>query len=272
MLQADVRILARHVGDRLAPELRYLEHIGLIDRRDQLLPPARRGERDSRHALDFSGRVDERVHRTRPVAAARLTVVQPAGQFSHDQHIDAVEPVGLERRGCQQRRPHGDRPQIGIDLQQLPQREQARLGPQLARRVIQRGIADRAEQNGVAADDGVARCHGQWIVGNGDAGCANGIRRTVEAEIEALADGLEHAHGLCDDLRSDAVAGQNSDGEPFHGCSRSYSAMRGSSSSVRSISSRPRSSSSRRYGSNVNGSLNPLSSDTDSSARSTTTS
>src|SRR5712664_3108004 len=65
-------------------------------------------------------------------------------------------------------------------------------------------------------------------------------------DIEALTNGLEDAHCLRDDLRPDAVAGKNSDGESFHECSLSYSAMRGSSSRVRSISSRPRSRSSRR--------------------------
>ena len=101
-----------------------------------------------------------------------------------------MQPIGLERRRSQQGRPHRNRPQIGVDLQELPQREQARLGAQLARRALQRGIANGPEQHSVAVDDRVARHRRQWIVGQRDARRADGIPRELEAEVEALADRL----------------------------------------------------------------------------------
>ena len=57
MIQRDVRKLRRHFDHHLAPELRVLEHIRLIDAGHLLAPVPRQVKRHARHPLDLRPRV-----------------------------------------------------------------------------------------------------------------------------------------------------------------------------------------------------------------------
>jgi len=95
VLEPDVRVVARDLGDGFAPQLGHFEHVRLVHRCDQ--PPAapRRVERDARDALNLGGGVHQRVHRAFPVPAARLSVVEPACELTHDEQVDPAQPFGL---------------------------------------------------------------------------------------------------------------------------------------------------------------------------------
>src|SRR5207247_6735500 len=96
VLQADIRKLASHACDGLAPQLRHLEDVGLVYGGEH--PPAAAGrlEPHARYALDLRDRIPERVHRHDRVLPARLAVVQSAGELPHDEQVDAVQAVGAE--------------------------------------------------------------------------------------------------------------------------------------------------------------------------------
>ncbi len=116
---------------------------------------------------------------------------------------------------------NGDRSQVCIDVQQLSQREEPRFGAQLARGAVEPGITHRAQQHGVAAQHGRAGLGWEGIVGHGHRGRADRKRFERETQLEALTDGLEHAHGLRDHLGPDAVARQDRDCVSLHGWLRS---------------------------------------------------
>ena len=83
----------------VAPEPRDFEHVGLVDRDEAAAPRSRKLERHPRDALDLVARIAQRVHRRLAVGvdAARLAVVEAAGQLANDHHVGAREHLWLER-------------------------------------------------------------------------------------------------------------------------------------------------------------------------------
>ena len=97
----DVHEFERHVGilrrdglHRLAPEQAGLEHVGLVDERDALAPQPRGLEGDVGDPLDFLRLVDHGVDRALAAldgdGLLGLAEIESAGQFAHDQHVEAV--------------------------------------------------------------------------------------------------------------------------------------------------------------------------------------
>ena len=92
----------------LAPQPGRLEHVGLVDAVDLVAARAGGVERDARDALDLELAVHHRVvgaHAGSPAGCRALDVglagtiaeVQSAGELAHDEHVDALEELGLER-------------------------------------------------------------------------------------------------------------------------------------------------------------------------------
>ena len=79
----------------------------------------------------------------------RLAEVEAAGELAEDQAVDALEQLGLERRGVDERRLDGDRAQVGEQPEAAAQREQRLLRPDRGVGVVPLRPADRAEQHGV---------------------------------------------------------------------------------------------------------------------------
>ena len=111
---------------------------------------------------------------------------------------------------------NGDRSQVGIDVEQLAQREEPGLGAQRAGRAVQGWVADGPQQYRVTPQDRGARPGWQRIIRRGDARRTDWERLEREADVEALTDGFEHAHRLGDHLRAYAVARQHRDGIRLH--------------------------------------------------------
>ncbi len=124
---ADVRIALRDLVHDPAPELRRLEHVRLVDRRELLPSLARRVERHPRDPLDLHDRIAHRVERRAPVfrEPARLAEVQPAGQLAHDEQVGAGSELRLERPRFRGAGPDLRRPQVRVHAEALPDREQS---------------------------------------------------------------------------------------------------------------------------------------------------
>jgi hypothetical protein len=92
--------------------------------------PARRRRGD---ALDLVGVVDLRIDGALLAVAEigdflRLAEIDAAGQLAHDQDVEALDDLALQRRGIGKRRIADGRAQIGEELQVLAQAQQAGLG------------------------------------------------------------------------------------------------------------------------------------------------
>src|SRR5438093_5108777 len=87
MLQADLWILRTDSGDRVAPELRDLEHVRLVNRR-HFSPPVPSGlKRHPSHSLDLGHAIAQSVDRSQLVSSAGLAVVEAASELPHDQQV-----------------------------------------------------------------------------------------------------------------------------------------------------------------------------------------
>ena len=159
MRQSDVRVVGRDGSHDSPPELRRLEDVRFVHGRD-LLPPAACGvERDACDACDLLGGVAHRVERGVPIRreSAGLREVQPAGQLANDEQIGVLRDLGLQRACVFTAWPETSRPQVGVDAESTPQREQPALRPFGGRQMIERRIADGAEKHRLRGPAGVER-------------------------------------------------------------------------------------------------------------------
>ena len=97
VLEAHARLLRRHLDGDLAPQARRLEHVRLVDRRQQLASAQRETEREAHDAAHLLVGVLERVDRARAIAhllsQARLAEVEAARELAHEEDVDAFEAV-----------------------------------------------------------------------------------------------------------------------------------------------------------------------------------
>ena len=133
VLERDVGELGGDLDRDLAPEPRRLEHVRLVHRGDALLAPACELEREAHDARDLVLAVLERVDRATltgdHLAETRLAEVEAAGQLAHEEDVDALEELGLQRRGRRERGVHAHRTQVREEAEALAEPEQALLGP-----------------------------------------------------------------------------------------------------------------------------------------------
>ena len=86
------------LGDHVAPQARRFEHVGLVDRSDELAARAREIEADDGDAADLVFGVDHGVEPAARLAldAARLAEVEIAEQLAHDDHVGAANDLGAK--------------------------------------------------------------------------------------------------------------------------------------------------------------------------------
>ncbi len=178
-----------------------------------VLPRARQFEGDAGDALDLERVVDLRVDAALLAVAEvddllRLAEIDAAGQFAHDQDVEAFDHLLLQRGGRGERRIADGGTQIGEQLQILAQPQQPGLGPHLVGHRIPFRPADRAEQH---------RVGGQRLghVGFGDrlamrviGAAADQAFLGLEAAAELLVHGGDQLLDLGHRLGADAVAGE----------------------------------------------------------------
>ncbi len=118
------------------------------------------------------------------------------------------------------------RTQIGVDAQQLSEGQQSGLGLLVARRGIETGITDRAEQDGIRPVDGGPGFRGQRIPGGAHRSGTDQAVFQLKLEPEHLAGCGEDPQRRGDDLRPDSVARQDHDVPSAHASTRERRASR----------------------------------------------
>ena len=127
-----------------------------------VLARPRQFEGDARNPLDLERVVDLRVDAALLAVAEiddllRLAEIDAAGQLAHDQYVEALDDLLLQRGGCGKRRIADRGPQIGEKLQDpCASLQQAGLRADVVGHSIPFRPADRAEQHGVG---GERLCH-----------------------------------------------------------------------------------------------------------------
>ena len=148
------RIVPRHLVHHLHPELRDLEHVGLVHVGHVAAAPARGLEGHPRDARDLDLVVDHGVARLAPAgdqrAAPRLAEVEPARELAHHQQVDALDHLAAQRRGVDQRREHLRRAQVREQAELLADAQQPLLGPHVDGQRVPLRAADGAQQHGAA--------------------------------------------------------------------------------------------------------------------------
>jgi hypothetical protein len=108
VLDADARRLGRYLVRDLSPEARRLEHVGLVDRGDELATRGGQAHRETDDAADLLvvvlKRIDGACALADLLAEARLSEVQPSRQLAHEENVDPFHALGLERRARHERR------------------------------------------------------------------------------------------------------------------------------------------------------------------------
>ena len=182
-----------------------------------MAPPfPRRLERDDRDPFDFEAGVRESVHRRLPgeIQPARLAEVQAAGQFTDDEQVCSGQPLRFDGADRFEPGPDACGPKVRVRAEFAAQPEQRALGPRLRRPIVERRIAHRAKQNGVAVQARLERGDRQWLVVASDAFAANGVGVQIQVQPGAPGDFLQNGCGGVNDLGPDAVAGQQDDAGP----------------------------------------------------------
>jgi len=163
---------------------------------------------------DLTRRVRQGIHRRRLVpgtGAGLRAEIQPARELAHDQDVDSFHHLRPERRGREQRRRHGRRPEVGVEAKRLAQREQGLLGASLAGTVIPLGPAARAQKDRLRATaerDGWFR---DGVPGGIDCRSARQTLSERQPELVPAIRFAQDAHGLGDHLGADAVPGDDRD-------------------------------------------------------------
>jgi hypothetical protein len=141
-----------------------------------------------------------------------LAEIDVPGELADDHEIEPGDDLGLERRcrgelGIEQRGA-----QVGEEAERLADAEDPLLGPRRARQRVPLGATDGPEQHGVGALREREGGLGKWTLRGVEARAADQRRAGLDGKPFAPED-VEHADGLADDFRTDAVTRQDGD---FH--------------------------------------------------------
>src|SRR5690606_3209209 len=129
----------------------------------------------------------------------------------HDHDVHAFQQLGLERRGAQRGGMRLDRAQVGEQAQALADRQQALLRPHFGIGIGPLGAADRTEQDRVGLARGLECGCRQRLAVAVDRDAADVVLLELEAVTETAGNRLQYRQGGGDDLRTDAVTGEDDD-------------------------------------------------------------
>src|SRR5207249_8627734 len=203
-----VRKLLRDFRYGFPPENGNLQHIRLIHRRHPAPAMPRQLERDAGNAAHFLARIDFSVERLRFLDTARRTKINSAEQFANDHEIDAANGVTAQRRAVHESFENGNRPEVGVIAEQLPQIQKTVFTLLARRQVIVFRIADRAEENGSRFQANVlCGCGKRLTVAlNGDA--ADVGLYEFEFVVVLAGDDFKSPASFPEHLRADAITRQ----------------------------------------------------------------
>ena len=208
--------------DDLVPEDARFHDVALLGGRHLAPPLAGEVEGDAGDALDLVRRVDLRVDGALLAGferddLLRLAEIDAARELAHDDDVEPLDDLALERRGVGEGRVADRRPEIGEQAEILAQAQEPGLRALVVGHRVPFRSADGAEQDGVRR---LRALHG--CVGDGDAmrvirGPADQVGLRLEAGDAALAEPADELLHLADHFRADAVAGQEEELMGSHG-------------------------------------------------------
>ena len=116
-----------------APQLAGFHDVGFFAGGDFVVTLAGEFEGHARDTMDFMRGIDLRIDALtfaigQRCDAARLAKVNAAGQFAHDQDIEAFDDTGFQRGGIDKCIKYFCRAQVGEEFQFLAQLQQACFG------------------------------------------------------------------------------------------------------------------------------------------------
>ena len=202
-------LVLQHPAAHLAPQPRGLEDVRLVDLCDLAATRRRETAGDAGDALDLRHRIPALIEGGRAFAPLAAEV-DAARELADEQHVDAFQQLGLERRGVAQRGHHGDGPQVGVDAEFGAQTEQRGLGPDRGARPPL-GSPDRTQQDGVRGEAARERVRRQAVAVRVDRRSTEGKvfeRELVSAET---LHSLQYTQALGHHLGADAVAAEHRD-------------------------------------------------------------
>ena len=154
MAQLHIRIIAMELVDHPPPELRGLEDIGFVHRRDATPPFASRFECDLGNASDLLGRVDLCIDASLSARNLldpfRLTEIDSSGQLPHDQQVKPFDDVSPECRCLGKHGVELGGTEIREQTKLLPQPKQGPLGAKTVFQSFPLRPPDRSQQHGGA--------------------------------------------------------------------------------------------------------------------------
>ena len=213
-LHVSVAFLTVDPGHDLAPQLRGLEHVGLVHRGHAPSPPARGVEGHPGDPLDLRCGIDQGVDAAfGPVRPGRhplgLPEVDAAGQFPDHHQVGPFHHLGLESGSLRQGREQLHRPQVGEQAQLPAQGEQRPLGTDGIVQSVPLGSAHGAQDHRVAGlgqrEDLVGQGPSVGVDGSSPHQPLLDLHREAE-EVRGLP---QHRHGFRHHFRTDAVARKN---------------------------------------------------------------
>ncbi len=205
---------------QLAPQAAGFQHVGLVHGADLAAAQLGRLEGLAQDALNLIFGIGHGVERGEPfptvgrsTSHAGLALAGPevyaASQLAHNHDVHAVHKLRLERGGVLQRVEDDDRAQIRIQTQLLANAQQALLR---ARSIRVGGVplraAHRRQQHGISCLGRLQRGRRQGLAARVNCAAANQRLLILKGHFILLAQRVEHLHGLGNNLRANAVAGQ----------------------------------------------------------------
>ena len=213
-----------NAGDDFVPQHAGLHHVALFGGGHAVLAGAGEFESHAGDALDFIGVIDLRIDGAL-LAIAEIgdgfgfAEINAAGQFAHDEDIEAVNKFALEGRGFGKRRIADGGAQIGKEAQILAQAQEACFGAVDIGDLVPAGAAHGAKENRIGSlrffhilfGNGFA----MGIIGAAADKAAVGLEFGDALPVHPGNDGFNLGH----DFRADTVTGEEEEIMGGHGIS-----------------------------------------------------
>ena len=209
----DLGEVSSHPVERAGPQVACVrEHVVLVH---QSQAASRRprcpAERVAHHTLNAECRVEALFggHLVRGAATQHSprAGVRPFGALAYDDHVDVSRRLARKRRGHAWVELHRAQVDVVVELE-----AQAQQQPALKDATGDGGVAYCAQQDGVMGADLLEHGVRQGLAGAVPALRPQVVLGALERDVVAPGNGVEHLQPFCDDLRSDAVSGD--DGNP----------------------------------------------------------
>lgn len=213
MLQRHVRVFLPHFQDRLPPQTRAFQDIGLVDAQQAFAAAAGQLEGYAGDPLHLKSTIAfyvECFQSICSISAATVAEIDTAGQFTDDQDVDSLgRDIRMQRAGIGKRLVQDGRSEVGEKAHLGPKAQECFLRTFAARKAVPTRSADRSQKHGIASFAGHDRGGRQGFAGRVDGDAAG--QKLLELKIMAVSNGnrFKDGPGAVGNFRTDAVSGDD---------------------------------------------------------------